>query len=103
MSPAVPPSTLAAQGPPVPTAPTERGWKKLILALLAFLVVPAVPQVRAFIPIDQPLTLFVTALAVCALVGWRSGGRPLIAVAWVSVAILVQRRHGIAGAPAHRR
>ena len=48
----------------------ERGWRKLTLALLAFLVLPTLPDARAFLPIDQTIYLLVPALAACFLVGW---------------------------------
>lgn len=57
--------------------------------MVVFLVLPIVPQMRALIPIDQPMLLFVPALAACALVGWWAGGRVLLALAWVALATLV--------------
>jgi hypothetical protein len=84
------PTTTDAQQPVVvPPAPTERGWGKLIVALLAFLLVPQIPQMRAFLPFEQTTFLFVPALAACALVGWWAGGRVFMAIAWVAVAVLV--------------
>ncbi len=74
------------------TPPGERGWGKLVLAVLAFLLLPTVPQFRALIPIDQTILLFVPALAACAVVGWWAGGRTLLALAWVGVAVLVATR-----------
>src|SRR5579864_6621477 len=71
------------------TAPTERGWGKLLLALAAFFLIPTIPQVRAVLPIDQTLLLFVSAMAACALVGWWAGGRAWLAIAWVAAAIAV--------------
>jgi hypothetical protein len=44
---------------------------------------------RAFLPIEQTMLLFVPAVAACALVGWWAGGRAFIAVAWVSIAVLL--------------
>jgi hypothetical protein len=79
---------MESVAPPV-SAPIEHGWKKLILALLAFFLIPAIPQVRALIPVDQPFILFVTGLAACALVGWWAGGRAVIAIVWVALAGLV--------------
>ena len=75
-----------------PTAATarpnagERGWRKLILALLVFLFLPTVPIVRAFLPIDQTIYLLVPALAACFLVGWWAGGRAWLALGWVALA-----------------
>jgi hypothetical protein len=74
----------------IPAAPAgERGWGKLILALVAFLLLPSVPQFRALVPVDQTMLLFVPALAACTLVGWWAGGRTLLAIAWVGLATLV--------------
>lgn len=90
------PTATTPSAPPtaVPTTPPgERGWGKLLLGLVAFLLVPSVPQFRALIPIDQTMLLFVPALAACALVGWWAGGRPLLAAAWVGLATLVSMRN----------
>lgn len=74
----------------LPAAPPgERGWGKLILAMVAFILVPAIPQFRALIPIDQTILLFVPALAACTLVGWWAGGRMILAVAWIGLATFV--------------
>lgn len=67
----------------------ERGWRKLILALLAFLLVPVIPQFRALLPVDNTMVLLIPALAACALVGWWTGGRLLLAIAWVALAVYV--------------
>lgn len=79
-------------GPPVDVqhlAPTERGWGKLILALAAFLLVPTIPQVRAMVPIEQTMFLFIPALAACCLVGWWAGGRFVLALAGIIIAVAV--------------
>src|SRR6266542_1302500 len=80
-------ATAAATAPH--TAPTERGWGKLLLAITAFIFIPTIPQMRAFLPIAQVMLLFVPAVAACALVGWWAGGRAYLAVAWVGLAVLV--------------
>ena len=64
----------------------ERGWPKLVLGLAAFIVVPTIPQFRAFLPIDQTIFLLVPTLAACFLVGWWAGGRALLAIGWVALA-----------------
>jgi len=74
--------------------PGERGWRKLVLALLAFVVVPTVPQLRAFLPLEQTIYLLVPALAACFLVGWWAGGRALLAIGWVGLAAWMTWRHG---------
>lgn len=66
--------------------PGERGWKKLLLALAAFIIVPLIPWVRAILPIEQAIYLLVPALAACFLVGWWAGGRALLALGWVGLA-----------------
>ena len=78
----------AASLPPVP-APIERGWAKYLLALAALVFLPMIPQVRAMLPIEQTMLLFVPAVAACALVGWWAGGRAFLAIAWVAIAVLV--------------
>ena len=58
---------------------------------------PLVPLLRAAIPIEQSLLLIVPALATCALVGWWAGGRLLLVVSWLLLAvwILVTRLPGV--------
>ena len=85
-------ATPATDAAPVPPAPSERGWGKLLLAIAAFLFVPALPPMRAILPIDMTTTLFVPAIAACALVGWWAGGRAFLAIAWLIVAALITTR-----------
>jgi len=68
-------------------APTERGWGKLLLAFAAFIIVPT--QLRALLPVDSAILLFVPALATCALVGWWAGGRVVLTVIWVALAVWI--------------
>src|SRR3954467_1834065 len=70
----------------LPLVEPNRGWKKLILALFAFFLVPAILQ--AFVPVDETMMLFVPAMAACALVGWWAGGRVSAALLWVALAVL---------------
>src|SRR5262245_30634827 len=80
------PEAVAVPG----TAPSERRWGKLLLALLAFLLAPPfILWFRAFLPIENTAFLFVPALAACCLVGWWAGGRLLLAIAWVGLAVLL--------------
>lgn len=92
-NPAPPPSAPLTPASPdasqAQAAPTERGWGKLLLALAVFLFVPAIPQVRAILPVEQTMVLFVPAVAACALVGWWAGGRAFLAIAWVAIALLI--------------
>jgi hypothetical protein len=70
-------------------APREQGWRRIILSLLAFVLLPVVPLLRVAIPIEQSLVLIVPALAACALVGWWAGGRFLLALTWAALAIWI--------------
>jgi hypothetical protein len=98
---------MPQQLPPVPPTPpvipttsdavtfvpaSERGWGKLLLALIAFLILPTVPQLRALLPVDQTMLLVLPALAACTLVGWWAGGRPMLALAFVALAAWLTMR-----------
>ena len=74
---------------PVAPAPArvERGWAKLFLAILAFVVVPTIPQFRALLPVEHTVVLLVPALAACFVVGWWAGGRLPLAVLFVALAV----------------
>jgi hypothetical protein len=91
--------TQPASAPPtVPTpAPSERGWGKLLIAIVAFLIIPA--QLGALLPINQAMMLLVPAIAACALVGWWAGGRPFLAIAWVAIATLMALQTGTTPSP----
>jgi len=81
------PAASATTTPAIAPAPTERGWGKLVLAIVAFFLIPSIPQLRALLPVDQRMLLFVPALAACSLVGWWAGGRAFMAIAWVALAV----------------
>jgi hypothetical protein len=51
-----------------------------------------VPQLRAVVPIEQTLLLLTPALAVCAWLGWRVGGRLWFAIAWTVITVWVLSR-----------
>src|SRR6476660_1186410 len=85
----VSPPPTDASAPVLAPAPSERGWGKLFLALAAFVLLPLTPYVRAVLPIEQTMLLFVPAVAACALVGWWAGGRAFFAIAWVAIATLL--------------
>lgn len=83
----------------VAPAPSERGWGKLLLALLAFLLLPKVPQLQTLLPIERTMDLLVPAMAACTLVGWWAGGRAFLAIAWVAIAtLLVVQSNAASGA-----
>ena len=84
---AAPPVTgTEAAGSP---ATGERRWRYVLLALAAFLLVPAFPPLRLVLPVEQTPWLLIPALAVCALIGWWAGGRLWVALAWGALAALV--------------
>jgi hypothetical protein len=71
----------------VQAAPREQGWARLLLALAAFLFLPAIPVLGATLPVTESFLLLVPAFAVCTLVGWWAGGRAALAVVWVPLAV----------------
>lgn len=79
---------------PVAPAPArvERGWGKLFLAILLFVVVPTIPQFRALLPVEHTVVLLVPALAACFVVGWWAGGRLPLALLFVALAVLLMRQ-----------
>src|SRR4029079_11695319 len=79
------PTTPTGGTSPAP-ALSERGWGKLFIALALFIVGPMIPHVRAILPVEDTMLLFVPALAACTLVGWWAGGRAFLAIVWVGLA-----------------
>lgn len=69
--------------------PREQGWWGPILAALLLLLLPATPLLRIVIPMDQTLLLLAPALAVCAVAGWRGGGRLPLALFFTAFGIWV--------------
>lgn len=49
-------------------------------------MVPAAPILPVMAPVAQALVLLVPAFAICTLVGWWMGGRPMLALIWVLLA-----------------
>ncbi|MEO8192261.1 MAG: hypothetical protein ABI681_00325 [Gemmatimonadales bacterium] len=77
---------MTASAPP---APVRGSWRKLAVGLGAFMLAPFVPAMRVILPIEQTPLLLVAVVAVCALVGWKNGGRIWLAVVWVAIAALL--------------
>ncbi len=82
----------AVEGPPVVTAPRERGWRWLVLALVVAIGVSFVAQwpaslallsvlVHWLLPIEPLLLLVLAGLGACALASWTRGGRLGVAIA----------------------
>jgi len=75
---------------PVPmTAQQERGWLRVIFALLLALTIPLIAVLRLLVPIEQTMLLIAPAMAVCALVGWMNGGRLWLAIIWTGLALWI--------------
>ena len=72
-----------------PQAPRERGWRGILLALAAFLLVPALPLLPTLMPVERTLVLLVPAVAACALAAWLGGGRLSVALVWTALAAVV--------------
>ncbi len=71
-----------------PTAPaSRRGWWWLGLALMAYGIAADLPLAQTLLPLHQPITLLLPALAACGVVGWWRGGS--LAMASVTVAGVV--------------
>lgn len=62
-------------------------WRPLLWGLAAFLGLPWFPPWDVIFPIQQTLLLFVPALAVCSIIGWRSGSRAALALIWLALAV----------------
>ncbi len=73
-------------------APRERGWLRLLPPLAVFLFVPAIPQLRVLVPIEQTLLLLAPILAVGTWVGWRKGGPLWLALLWTAIAVWIASR-----------
>src|ERR1700675_1599310 len=65
----------------------SQSWRPLLWGMAVFLLLPLVPLADVIFPVQQTLLLFVPALAVCALVGWKSGSRAALAVIWLALAV----------------
>ena len=78
-------ATTVAEAVNLP-APRERGWGRVTLATIAFLVIPMTPLLRVLLPTEQTALLLAPALAACAIVGWLLGGRAMLAAIWTLVA-----------------
>lgn len=78
-----PESTSGVARPP---APRERGWRGVLGALLALVIIPTIPQLRLLTPVDQVLLLIAPAIAVSAVAAWWRGGRLSFALLWLVIA-----------------
>src|SRR3954470_11967448 len=70
-------------------APVRGSWRRVAVGLGAFLLAPLVPAMRIILPIEQTPLLVVSIVAACAAVAWRNGGRLLLALIWVGIAVVL--------------
>src|SRR6185295_6165034 len=73
----------------VAPAPVRGSWRRLAIGLGLFLLAPLVPAMRVILPIEQTPLLLIAAVAVCAVIGWKNGGRLSLAIIWVALAAFV--------------
>ncbi|MEX2182745.1 MAG: DUF2232 domain-containing protein [Gemmatimonadaceae bacterium] len=69
--------------------PREQGWWGPLAAGLLLLILPAMPPLGIMLPVAQTVVVVAPALAVCAIVGWRAGGRLPLALLWTLFALWV--------------
>ena len=66
-------------------APREEGWRGPLFALLLLVLLPSVPPFQLLLPLDRVFAMLAPALAACAIVGWRAGGRIPLAIGWTLI------------------
>jgi predicted membrane protein DUF2232 len=64
----------------------SQSWRPLAWGLATFVLLPMVPLGDVIFPIQQTFLLLVPALAVCSIIGWRSGSRAALALIWLGLA-----------------
>ena len=72
---------------PAAPAPVRGSWRRIALAMGAFLFAPLVPAMRALLPIEQTPLLVIMIVAVCSIVAWKNGGRVVLALLWTGIAV----------------
>jgi hypothetical protein len=81
------------------TTPIQKqSWWPLLWGFAAFLVVPQLPLFELVVPIGETLLLLIPTVAVCAIVGWKLGGRAGLAIIWLALSIwMLLQPAGVAG------
>jgi hypothetical protein len=72
-------------GTAVTNVPARQSWRWLTVGLILFVLITA--GFQFFFPIAEGPLLLIPIIAVCAVVGWLGGARPMIALLWVALAI----------------
>jgi hypothetical protein len=63
----------------------KKSWRPLLWGLAGFLILPQLPFLELMVPISQSLLVLVPIVAVCAMLGWKLGGRAALAVILVVI------------------
>lgn len=74
---------------PAAPAPVRGSWRRLAIGLSLFALAPFVPAMRVTLPIEQTLLLLAAAVAACAVVSWKNGGKLSLAIVWVVIAAIM--------------
>ena len=81
---------------PAPEARKLR-WRGLVFALIAFIVVSAIPVLGFYAPVKAWHVMLTTIIAAYAVIGWIRGGPAMTAVVWLAAALLLLFRSAPAG------
>jgi hypothetical protein len=82
------------------TTTQKQSWRPLLWGFAAFVVLPHFPGIDLVVPIGESLLLLIPVIAVCAIVGWKLGGRAALAIIWLALSIWVLLQPaGVAGSP----
>jgi hypothetical protein len=71
------------------TVAKNRSWRPLLWGLAAFLLLPLLPVTEALMPVEQTLLLFIPIVAVCSIVDWKLGGRLVLSLIWLALAVWI--------------
>ena len=72
-------------------------WRGLVVALIAFMVVSAMPVLGFYAPVKAWHVMLTTIVAACAVIGWIRGAPALTAVVWLVAAAVLWLRPAPAG------
>jgi len=69
--------------------PRKLRWRGLVFALIAFIIVSAMPVLGFYAPVKAWHVMLTTIIAACAVVGWIRGAPAMTALIWLAAAILL--------------
>ncbi len=67
------------------TQTQKKSWRPLLWGFAAFLILPQLPFFELIVPVTQTIVLLVPAVAVCAMLGWKLGGRAALVLILVAL------------------